>query len=456
MFRTAFQTFRKDQRGNIALSMALGLPILAALGGFAVDYSMWVGQSTNIHAAADAASLAAARELTIASATTQRVQAIAENVVKANIEVPKGFGGDYTTTSEILENGAAIAVTVVQTKVSYFSGAVGINPGTLTARSVARIVGGGKICVVALEKSASKSMYFEKNSKLTGVDCGVYSNAASKDGLALNSGAEVVASLVCSAGGIKNTGGSIKPREGVTDCPPIADPLLARTLTSTSGGGCNPGFKLKSGTKTLLPGRYCGKIEIRDNASVTLSPGLYQFEDRLTVDKNAELLGSDVSLIFKGDKASFDFMKNARIELSARTSGPFAGILFWQDPASLTSKACWTEEDEDDDDDEDAGDNGYDDESDKDCSALSLIRFKIRADRARLLVGTIYLPAGSLFVDSKKPIADLSPWTAVIVRQFELHSGPNIQLNTNYSLTTVPVPTSLAKNVATAKVYLEK
>lgn len=455
MLNRLLRSMGRDRSGNIALTVALALPVFVALGGFVVDYSMWLSQSSNIRAAADAASLAAARELTIATATTPRVQAIAENVVKANIEVPKGFGGEYTTSSEILENGSAIAVTVTQNKVSYFSGAIGINPGTLSARSVARIVGGGKICVVALEKTASGTMTFEKNSKLTGIDCGVYSNAVHKDGLSLNKGSEVNASLVCSAGGIKNMGGAIKPREGVTDCPQIGDPLAARTLTAISGA-CNPGFKLESGSRTLMPGRYCGKVEVRDSASVTLSPGLYQFEDRLIVDKNAELLGSDVSLIFKGDKATFDFLKNARIELSARTSGPFAGILFWQDPAALTHKLCATEEDEDDDDSEDAGDNGYDAESDKDCSALNSLRFKIRADRARILVGTIYLPVGSLFVDSKKPIADLSPWTAVVVRQFELHSGPNIQLNTNYSLTTVPVPTSLAKNVATAKVYLDR
>ena len=66
--------------------------------------------------------------------------------------------------------------------------------------------------------------------------------------------------------------------------------------------------------------------------------------------------------------------------------------------------------------------------------------YRIISDNARNLLGTIYLPAGRLVVDAKKPIADRSAYTIIVAKQVELFDGPNLYLNTNYSATDVPVP----------------
>jgi hypothetical protein len=65
---------------------------------------------------------------------------------------------------------------------------------------------------------------------------------------------------------------------------------------------------------------------------------------------------------------------------------------------------------------------------------------KILSDNARLLLGTIYMPQGRLIIDATKPIADKSAYTVMVVRRIDLHDGPNLVLNSDYSASDVPVP----------------
>jgi hypothetical protein len=67
----------------------------------------------------------------------------------------------------------------------------------------------------------------------------------------------------------------------------------------------------------------------------------------------------------------------------------------------------------------------------------------INSDRARELTGTIYLRNGLLLIDSRRPVADLSPFTVMVVNKLDLYDGPNVVLNSNYSGATVPVPQGL-------------
>ena len=66
--------------------------------------------------------------------------------------------------------------------------------------------------------------------------------------------------------------------------------------------------------------------------------------------------------------------------------------------------------------------------------------YRIVSDNARNLLGTIYLPAGRLVIDAKRPVADRSAYTIIVARQVELFDGPNLYLNTNYSGSDIPVP----------------
>ena len=49
-----------------------------------------------------------------------------------------------------------------------------------------------------------------------------------------------------------------------------------------------------------------------------------------------------------------------------------------------------------------------------------------------------------LLIDSKKPVADQSAYTAIVANSIELNSGPNLILNSDYEATDVPVPSGIA------------
>jgi hypothetical protein len=125
----------------------------------------------------------------------------------------------------------------------------------------------------------------------------------------------------------------------------------------------------------------------------------------LVIDSNSEVTGEGVGFYFTGDDAVFSFKSNAMVELSAPETGPLAGLLFFQDPATPAERA-----------------------------------FEITSDFVDYLVGTIYLPQGRLTIDSNHAVAEASEYTVLVVRRLELRAGPKLVLNTGYALSDVPVP----------------
>ena len=50
------------------------------------------------------------------------------------------------------------------------------------------------------------------------------------------------------------------------------------------------------------------------------------------------------------------------------------------------------------------------------------------------------MPHGRLIIDANTPIADKSAYTVLVVQRIDLHAGPNLVLNSDYSATDAPVP----------------
>jgi Flp pilus assembly protein TadG len=75
-----------DEAAGTLIIFALTLPVLMAAAGAAVDYSLAASTQTKMQAAADAAALASVRELQLARADTDRITAIANNVVNNSLQ----------------------------------------------------------------------------------------------------------------------------------------------------------------------------------------------------------------------------------------------------------------------------------------------------------------------------------------------------------------------------------
>jgi Putative Flp pilus-assembly TadE/G-like len=405
---------RADQSGSIAIKFAVVLPLLMGIAALGTDYGWLLARKAQLQTAADAGALSGAKELSLSDAQRESVAA----VVKSTVERLMAADGAQTAvsslsiTTNITDEPLEVEVQAFGEAKGFFAPSLFADSYRIEVRSVARVMGRPNICVLGLDPDADATISLDSNAQITGNNCAVFSNSTHTSGLQSLNNAKLAASVICSAGGINGGSNNFAP-EPLTDCPTFEDPLASRpqpqptTCPSSSllGALLQP-LRLDSLVKTLAPGVFCGGLTIDGNSRIFLEPGIYEIRDgELRVDATSVLTGQNVGFVFKGPNARFYFAPNSVVSLSAPKDGPMAGILFWgdrnQDPA---------------------------------------MKHEILSNTARELIGTIYLPKGTLSINTDSPIADKSAYTAIVARKVQLNAGPNLVLNTNYDWTDVPVP----------------
>jgi hypothetical protein len=296
-------------------------------------------------------------------------------------------------------------------------------------------MGRAPLCVLSSGPSTADDVELKDNAQITAANCMVHTNAD----VAVTNTAWLQAGVVQSSG-LANGRISPTPQAGA---PEIEDPFVSmnlnppktlnnvtRPITGLLGPLgkltdpvtnllCNPVDLLYTvGVQVLNPGVHCGKVLVRQNATVKLLPGEHYFMNgELELSDNAILQGDDVALVFD-DTSRFRFKDSSKINLSGRKSGQFAGFV-------LTTTRNNT---------------GV---------------FEISSDNARQLLGTIYIPNATLSVTgSGNRVADQSAWTVVVVKALKMTGSPNLVINSNYAGSAVPVPTGVGPgsvNVALVK-----
>lgn len=394
--------------GSLAVKFALFAPVLLLVGGATADYNILYSQKSRLQAAADTGSLAAAKELGLADAQRDNVQAIVEGVVESYLKEnhDQTYGGGSVTVAATYDTAALeINVTATQEIHTPFRNLVGSNITQITVNSVARIVGRPNICVLALELSDQGAITLQHSARLTGNNCAVFSNSTSAKGLAVRESAQLSANTVCSAGGAVGSG-SIVP-SAITDCPQFEDPLLGRPEPTV--GACDYSkLQINDQDYVLRPGVYCDGLVINGKSKVTLEPGVYIIHDGpFKLSGWAEITGTNVGFYLSGT-AAFEFGPNSTVSLTAPKDGPLTGLLVFGSRSQDTN-----------------------------------IKNVVRSNNARELLGTIYLPRNAFVVDATSPVGDRSAYTAIVARQLMLFSGPNLVLNSNYEQTDVPVPVGI-------------
>lgn len=403
--RTPVGRILVDCRGSIAVKFGLLLPILLLIAAQTIDYTLLLRDRAALQMAADAAALAAAKQLSFTDTKKESLEAVAKTLVAGMIRSHSGTSMGAAPQVEVTVSNDPVGVEVTASKPfsSLFGDKFGMGAKNTSARAAARVIGRPNICVLGLNAIESKTISLEKNARVTGQNCAVYSNSIHQHGLKSQDSAVLKATFICSRGGKDGSDGNFTP-DPIVDCPEFDDPLVDRPEPVV--GACNPATPtIIDADAMLMPGTYCG-LEIRSGAVVTLSDGVYVFKDKpLIVKDNASLIGTAAGLFFTGLGANFTFEARSTISLEAPTEGPMAGLLIFGARSQ--------------------------DES---------LTYSILSNDARVLIGTIYLPKGELRVDASSPIADKSAYTAIVANKMRLYGGPHLVLNTNYTDTEVPVP----------------
>lgn len=410
------KAFGCNGRGGVAVTFALTLPVLLALAGAASDFAVMTKLRSELQKAADASASAAAHEIPLAHKNINSVKSAAKYYASFALDDGSQTGqassklpANVSVTADVVENFSAVHVTITENWTPFFAHFVikGVTPVVVSA--TARYVGTNNICVLGLGNNA-QGVFLDVSSRLTGNNCGAFSNSVATDSLAVNSGASLDTMINCAAGGTNISGGATVSPSAVSDCPAVADPLANRPPPPV--GGCDYNDVQIKGTTvtTLSPGVYCNGIKIGGNAQVTLGAGIYVMKNGgLSVTGSAALTGNSAGIFITGDDPQpLLFGGSSHISMTAPLDGPMAGLLVYEDRA-LTHH----------------------------------LTHQITSADARRLIGTIYLPVGDLLIDSGQTVADQSAYTAIIVNHLMLKSGPNLVLNSDYAATNVPMPAGI-------------
>ncbi|MFI5457310.1 MAG: beta strand repeat-containing protein [Isosphaerales bacterium] len=192
--------------------------------------------------------------------------------------------------------------------------------------------------IFVLDPSAGGALSLSGNASLK-IPGAVVVASTSSTALSASGNALVKASVIDVHGGVQTSGNASFSPSPTTGAAMLADPLASLASPSTSGL-TNYGSESLSGNSsaTIKPGIY-SQINVSGNAKLTLNPGTYIIEGGgLTVTGNASVSGTGVMIYNAGSNypnsggsfGGITLSGNGTFNLTAPTTGPYAGVLIFQ------------------------------------------------------------------------------------------------------------------------------
>lgn len=350
---------RPNRAGTVTVVVAVSMTAILSVVALSLDGGMMLDKRRQVQTAGDAAALAAANDL-YSRWFTNFTSGLDNDSLTSHIAAQKA------ATANGFENGVnGCVVTVnipplsgpftgqighVEVLISYpqkrfFSRIFGSEDVPIGARSVARGKRTSiKQAILVLNPTGSSAFSAGGNGNVTVVGAPIQVNSTASDAMIANGGGSVGGVIADSfnVGGIPGwttTGGGSFVGPINSNSPPIPDPYFNLPAP-------DPSTMIKRSTKRLLhsgastiilnPGVYTGGIAIT-GGNVILNPGIYYMDGGgFSVTGQGGVSGSEV-MIYNAPLASNDKISIAGtgiVNLSAMTTGPYAGILLWQDRTS--------------------------------------------------------------------------------------------------------------------------
>jgi len=316
-----------NQRGNVAIIVAIALVPMAMLLGLALDYAHAENRRQDLQQALDAALLQAVNaEETVFRDDAQT--AFAANVAAFSSIAPVASFHMSETTDEYVFSGTASGK--ITTSFAQIIGSDRISVSVDRQVSVPKALDPSLGCIWVLAPWQTTAMRINTGFELDSPGCeiNVYSNGSPAANI--NAGIDLEVSRLCIQGtNILNNYGPIDSME--LGCTPEPEPISAM-MPSVSVGGCDHNsLSFNGGTVTLDPGFYCGGANFNSDPDVFLNPGLYVIEGANCNVNGGTFTGNDVTFHFPSE-ASIQFNSDVTGTLTAPTSGPYENILFFEPP----------------------------------------------------------------------------------------------------------------------------
>lgn len=336
MRRHLLRGLRKDQRGSMVIVVAFMMPVFIGGLGLGAEAGYWYFTQRKIQNAADVAAHAGAVQLR-AGKSDDIIEAAA---LSAAVETGYKTAIGVFTTSTPPASGAfagdtdAVEVSIQENVPRMLSALFAEGDVPLSGRAVAQVHEVASACLIALHPDAAGAVTFTGSSNAALEGCNVHANSVAEDAVTVIGSGTVETPCVSSVGGTSATSGLTMTscNSPVEYAEPIGDPYA--TLPEPAIPPiCEPVNEFAGpigSTYTISGGRYCGGLIMK--RTVTMEPGIYVVDGgNLEIQSSAVVDGAGV-MVFLTNGAQVSIAASASVQLSAPTTGVYAGILIFSDP----------------------------------------------------------------------------------------------------------------------------
>lgn len=324
--RSLVTRFIRSRRANVAIITALLTPALVGFAGLGTETAYWYYRQRTLQGAADVTAFGSTLAL-----RAGKTQAVIANAASAEA-VKNGWraaGGAIVVntppTSGTHQNTNSVEVIITEVEPRYFTALFFADSVPVKVRAVGTFVANGTACMLGLDKTRNKAVQFWGNASAKFDNCNIISNSSASDSFAVGGSANVTTPCVSSVGGASVSSGLhlTSCTSVTTKAPPAADPYAS--VPAPPVESCNSGAL----TNPLSPGTYCGGLSFSSN--VTLNPGVYVISGgTLKINAGANVTGTGV-MFYLTNGAQLSLNGNATMNISAATTGPYAGLLLFGD-----------------------------------------------------------------------------------------------------------------------------
>ncbi len=325
-------------RGQVMVLICVSLIAIVGMIAVVTDFSFMQHQRNMMQTAADSAAMAASAELSYGDLVAAGKADAASNGYTDGASSVTVTINNPPTSGPNTSKATYVEAIVSKPEPTYFLRVLGVSTMTVSARAVA-YQGSGANCIYVLDPTASGALSANGNASVQ-TSCGLLVDSSSSSAITAVGSVTINAPTIGIVGNYTATGNvslTPTPKTGVIAA---SDPL-AYVPAPTVGSCAHTNFSL-SGTSgsassplQLYAGTYCGGIAVHGNAWLYFNAGTYVLAGGgMVISANTTMTGTGITFYNTtgtGGYGAITLNGNTQANLSAPTSGPLTGILFFQD-----------------------------------------------------------------------------------------------------------------------------
>lgn len=345
MLRNALQFLKRvrdDASGNVLALVGMSIVPMVGTMGLAIDAAQWVSWRRDLHSAADAGAIAGAQALI----NEEDVDAVVRRILGLNNQHQYTIEAIETppTEGEFTGDASMVRIVVSTSQPLPFSSMFLSGAPTIRAEAVAQASNEVPNCMIALDSSDTGLVI--EGSATVNMTCGMASNSNFD---ATASGSDTIKAGALSAVGHVNATGGVSADTAVHSFAAAATDPFADQI-SDQDRTCGQTLKV-NGTVNWnreTDGDCLKGITIQAKSTLILSPGVYIIgSDGVRVAGQATIIGLGVTLIFTNTDSPFDAgsvgifesMGTSNVQLTAPTTGDYAGLIMVQDSRAIPNNS---------------------------------------------------------------------------------------------------------------------